>query len=166
MRLRAIVTRGEITKEVLEKRASMLRKDSVHGYFKGSVKVDFEQKALIINGTTVFVISANQPEDPDYLSYGINDALIIDNTGAFRSEEDLSRHLEAKGVDKVLLTAPGIGNVPNIVYGVNQNNFNPDEYRIFSAARHSYNGRPEYELWSCPNRRHACLSPGRDTAEE
>ncbi len=41
MRLRAIVTRGEITSEVLEKRASMLRKDSVHGYFKGSVKADF-----------------------------------------------------------------------------------------------------------------------------
>jgi glyceraldehyde 3-phosphate dehydrogenase len=134
MRLRAIVTRGEVTKEVLEKRASMLRKDSVHGYFKGSVKVDSEQEALIINGTTVFVISANRPEDPDYLSYGINDALVIDNTGAYRSEEELSRHLEAKGVDKVLLTAPGIGNVPNIVYGVNQNNFDPDEHRIFSAA--------------------------------
>ena len=134
MRLRAIVTRGEITPEVLEKRASMLRKDSVHGYFKGSVKVDSKNNALIINGTTVFVISANHPEDPDYTSYGINDALIIDNTGAFRTEEALARHLEAKGADKVLLTAPGIGTVPNIVYGVNQKNFDPDEHRIFSAA--------------------------------
>lgn len=134
MRLRAIVTRGEITTEVLEKRASMLRKDSVHGYFKGSVKVDAKNNALIINGTTVFVISANGPEEPDYTSYGIHDALIIDNTGAFRTEEALARHLEAKGADKVLLTAPGIGAVPNIVYGVNQKNFHPDEHRIFSAA--------------------------------
>ena len=134
MRLRAIVTRGQITKEVLEKRASMLRKDSVHGYFKGSVKVDIEQKALIINGTTVFVISANGPEDPDYTQYGIKEALIIDNTGAFRTEEELSRHLKAKGADKVLLTAPGIGNVPNIVYGVNQHKYNPDQHKIFSAA--------------------------------
>ena len=134
MRLRAIVTRGEITRDVLEKRASMLRKDSVHGYFKGSVKVDLEQQALIINGTTVFVISAEAPEDPDYTHYGIKEALIIDNTGAFRTEQALARHLEAKGADKVLLTAPGVGNVPNIVYGVNQNKFNPDEYRIFSAA--------------------------------
>ncbi|MEL4454302.1 glyceraldehyde-3-phosphate dehydrogenase [Lutimonas vermicola] len=134
MRLRAIVTRGQITKEVLEKRASMLRKDSVHGYFKGSVKVDFEQQALIINGTTVFVISADGPEDPDYTKYGIRDALIIDNTGAFRTEEALSRHLKAKGADKVLLTAPGIGNVPNIVYGVNQHHFDPDKHSVFSAA--------------------------------
>ncbi len=134
MRLRAIVTRGQITKEVLEKRASMLRKDSVHGYFKGSVKVDFEQQALTINGTTVFVISADGPEDPDYTKYGIHEALIIDNTGAFRTEEDLSRHLKAKGADKVLLTAPGIGNVPNIVYGVNQHRFDPDKHSIFSAA--------------------------------
>jgi len=134
MRLRAIVTRGEITKDVLEKRASMLRKDSVHGYFKGSVKVDFENKALIINGTTVYVIEANHPEDPDYTSYGINDALIIDNTGAYRTEEALGRHLKAKGADKVLLTAPGTGKVPNIVYGVNQKNYDPDKVRIFSAA--------------------------------
>jgi glyceraldehyde 3-phosphate dehydrogenase len=134
MRLRAIVTRGEINREVLEKRASMLRKDSVHGYFKGSVKVDMEQKALIINGTTVFIIAANAPEDPDYTKYGIRNALIIDNTGAFRTEDELSRHLLAKGADKVLLTAPGVGTVPNIVYGVNQHRFDPDEHRIFSAA--------------------------------
>jgi len=82
MRLRAIVTRGEVTREVLEKRASMLRKDSVHGYFKGSVKIDVEQQALIINGTTVFVISANAPEDPDYTQFGINDALIIARTAS------------------------------------------------------------------------------------
>ena len=77
---------------------------------------------MIINGTTVYVISSNKPEDIDYTSYGIDQALVIDNTGAFRSDAELSRHLEAKGVDKVLLTAPGTGGVPNIVYGVNQKN--------------------------------------------
>jgi len=133
MRLRAIVTRGEITPDVLEKRASMLRKDSVHGYFKGSVKADFENKALIINGTTVFVISANNPEDVDYTKYGIKNALVIDNTGAFRTKEALGRHLKAKGIDKVLLTAPGVG-VPNIVYGVNQKEYDPKKVDIFSAA--------------------------------
>jgi len=134
MRLRAIVTRGDISESVLEKRASMLRKDSVHGYFKGSVKVDAKNKALIINGTTVYVISSNKPEDIDYTSYGIDQALVIDNTGAFRSDAELSRHLEAKGVDKVLLTAPGTGGVPNIVYGVNQKKYDPDEVNIYSAA--------------------------------
>ena len=133
LRLRAIVTRGAIDETILEKRASLLRNDSVHGDFPGTVSVDLKNQALIINGTTVNIISANNPEDIDYTKYGISDALVIDNTGAFRDKEALSRHLIAKGIDKVLLTAPGKG-VPNIVHGVNQRNYNPDEVNIFSAA--------------------------------
>ncbi|WP_299767430.1 glyceraldehyde-3-phosphate dehydrogenase [uncultured Dokdonia sp.] len=133
MRLRAIVTRGKIDATVLEKRASLLKSDSVHGDFAGTVAVDADKKALIINGTTVHIISANAPEDIDYTAYGINDALVIDNTGAFRDKEALSRHLAGKGVAKVLLTAPGKG-IPNIVHGVNHLEHNPDETSIFSAA--------------------------------
>lgn len=133
MRLRAIVTRGEITPVVLEKRAALLRSDSVHGDFLGTVQTDFEKKALIINGTTVYMITAAQPEDVDYTEYGINDALILDNTGAFRDKESLERHLTCKGVENVLLTAPGKG-IPNIVHGVNHNEYNPDTVKIFSAA--------------------------------
>lgn len=133
MRLRAIVTRGAIDQTVLEKRASLLQYDSVHGDFPGTVRVDLENKALVINGTTVHIISANAPEDIDYTAYGINDALIIDNTGAFRDKEALSRHLTAKGASKVLLTAPGKG-VPNIVHGVNHQEYDPKKVDIFSAA--------------------------------
>ncbi|TCK64734.1 glyceraldehyde 3-phosphate dehydrogenase [Winogradskyella wandonensis] len=133
MRLRAIVTRGKIDATVLEKRASLLKNDSVHGDFSGTVTTDIKNEALIINGTTVKIISANAPEDIDYTKYGINNALVIDNTGAFRDKEALSRHLKAKGVDKVLLTAPGKG-IPNIVHGVNHLENNPDDIKIFSAA--------------------------------
>jgi len=133
LRLRAIVTRGAINETVLEKRASLLRNDSVHGDFSGTVIADAENEALIINGTTVNIISANGPEEIDYTKYGIDNALVIDNTGALRDEEALSRHLTAKGASKVLLTAPGKG-VPNIVHGVNQNENNPDNIDIFSAA--------------------------------
>jgi glyceraldehyde 3-phosphate dehydrogenase len=133
LRLRAIVTRGEINQTVLEKRASLLRIDSVHGAFLGTIEIDLENEALIINGTTVYLISANKPEEIDYTAYGINDALIIDNTGAFRDKEALSRHLVAKGASKVLLTAPGKG-VPNIVHGVNHKQNDPDKIDIFSAA--------------------------------
>ena len=133
LRLRAIVTRGEINEQVLEKRASLLSIDSVHGDFLGTVQVDIENKALIINGTTVYMISAGKPEDIDYTVYGINDALIIDNTGAFRDQEELSRHLKSKGASKVLITAPAKG-VPNIVHGVNHKQHNPDNVTIFSAA--------------------------------
>ena len=132
LRLRAIVTRGE-SEITLEKRASLLREDSVHGEFPGTVEADLENKALIINGRTIRMIAASNPEDIDYTQYGINDALVIDNTGAFRDDVELGRHLKAKGASKVLLTAPG-KNVPNIVHGVNQTNFSPKEVDIFSAA--------------------------------
>jgi len=133
LRLRAIVTRGEINQDILEKRASLLRNDSVHGDFAGTVETDLANSAIIINGTTVKIISANSPEQIDYTAYGIENALVIDNTGAFRDKEALSKHLKAKGVDKVLLTAPGKG-IPNIVHGVNHQNHNPDNVDIFSAA--------------------------------
>lgn len=133
LRLRAIVTRGAITQNVLEKRASLLAQDSVHGNFSGTVSYNVEDESLIINGTTVRIISANNPEDIDYTAYGIKDALIIDNTGAFRDDKALKRHLKAKGAHKVLLTAPGKG-VPNIVHGVNHLEHSPDKVDIFSAA--------------------------------
>ena len=133
LRLRAIVTRDKNDAVSLEKRASLLRYDSIHGDFMGSVVADVKNNALIINGTTVHVITANGPEEIDYIKYGINDALVIDNTGAFTTDEALRRHLSSKGAQKVLLTAPGKG-VPNIVHGVNHNEYNPDEVDIFSAA--------------------------------
>jgi len=133
LRLRAVVTRDKIDAVLLEKRASLLRLDSVHGDFNGTVETDLENNALIVNGVPVKMISAAQPEDIDYTAYGINDALIIDNTGVFKDEEALSRHLAAKGASQVLLTAPGKG-VPNIVYGVNHLDHDPEVVKIFSAA--------------------------------
>jgi glyceraldehyde 3-phosphate dehydrogenase len=133
LRFRAIVTRGVIDEKILEKRAALLRNDSVHGDFPGTVSINIKNSALIINGTTVKIISANTPEEIDYTKYGINKALIIDNTGAFRDKVALGKHLKSKGVDKVLLTAPG-KEVPNIVYGVNQHEYSPDDIDIFSAA--------------------------------
>jgi len=132
LRLRAIVTRDK-GPEMAEKRAALLRMDSVHGAFPGTVEADEANSALIIDGHIVHLICAQQPEDIDYTQYGIQDALIIDNTGAFRDKDALGRHLKSKGAAKVLLTAPGKG-VPNIVHGVNQYMFDPKEHDIFSAA--------------------------------
>lgn len=133
LRLRAIVVRGKTDLQVLEKRASLLQHDSVHGDFQGTVSTDIENSALVINGTRVHIISADNPDEIDYTQYGIDDALVIDNTGAFRDEVALGRHLKAKGVSKVLLTAPGKG-VPNIVHGVNHSDYDPNTVDIFSAA--------------------------------
>jgi glyceraldehyde 3-phosphate dehydrogenase len=132
LRLRAIVTRGSTDADII-KRASLLRNDSVHGAFKGSVIEDLENKSLIINGQIVKMIDAKNPEDIDYTSYGIQNALVIDNTGVFTNREALSRHLQAKGVSKVILTAPG-KEIPNIVYGINQDTLDLENENIFSAA--------------------------------
>ena len=132
LRLRAIVTRDKSDEDII-KRADLLRADSVHGPFPGTVVEDLENRALIINGHKVHMISAKNPEDIDYTAYGINNALLIDNTGVSRDREGLSKHLKAKGVSKVLLTAPGKGDIPNIVYGINQKEHQTDE-TIFSAA--------------------------------
>ncbi|MFP9113545.1 glyceraldehyde-3-phosphate dehydrogenase [Flavobacterium sp. RHBU_3] len=133
LRLRAIVVREKADANMLAKRASLLKYDSIHGEFNGSVVVDEKNKSLIINGTTVHIISTNIPEDIDYTAYGIKNALLIDNTGAYTTAEALERHLKADGIEKVLLTAPGKG-VPNIVYGVNHTEFDPEKVDIWSAA--------------------------------
>ena len=133
LRLRAIVTRGGGAAEIV-KRADLLRTDSVHGPFPGTVIEDIENSALIINGHTVHMIDAKNPEDVDYTKYGINNALLIDNTGVFRDDKELSRHLQAKGIDKVLLTAPAKGNVPNVVHGINHETVDVKTQKIFSAA--------------------------------
>jgi glyceraldehyde 3-phosphate dehydrogenase len=132
MRLKAIVVRpgGEGD---LQKRASLFSADSVHGAFQGTLRVDEENNSLIANGNELKVIYANSPEEIDYTKYGINDALIIDNTGMWRDEEGLSRHLKAKGASKVLLTAPGKGNIKNIVYGINDHIMKADD-KILTAA--------------------------------
>ncbi|MFL2566855.1 MAG: glyceraldehyde-3-phosphate dehydrogenase [Schleiferiaceae bacterium] len=132
LRLRAIVIRGELNSVNLEKRASNLRVDSIHGHFPGTVEVDHERSKLIINGRPIHVISTNSGELINYENFGINDALLIDNTGVLRDKKNLSKYLLSKGVQKVLLTAPG-KDIPNIVYGVNQENVLSGD-KIFSAA--------------------------------
>ncbi|MCE9539506.1 MAG: glyceraldehyde-3-phosphate dehydrogenase [Bacteroidetes bacterium] len=133
LRLKAIVTRGNSDEEIV-KRADLLRTDSVHGSFPGTIVEDFEKRALIINGHIVYMIDAKNPEDVDYTAYGIKDALLIDNTGVFRDGKELGRHLKAKGIAKVLLTAPAKGDVPNVVYGVNHRTTDVKKDTIFSAA--------------------------------
>tara|TARA_A100001391_G_scaffold130931_1_gene90195 strand:- start:26 stop:1480 length:1455 start_codon:yes stop_codon:yes gene_type:complete len=118
LRLKAIVVR-ESGKEDLQKRASLLRRDSVHGPFAGTIAVDEEENAIIANGNFIKVIYANDPSKVDYTQYGINNAILVDNTGKWRDREGLSQHLECPGVARVILTAPGKGDLKNIVPGVN-----------------------------------------------
>ena len=132
LRLRAIVVRGGKDGD-LEKRANLLRRDSVHGQFNGSIIIDSERKALIANGNYIQIIYADSPQEVDYSHYDIHDALIVDNTGVWRDSEGLSRHLASPGASKVLLTAPGKGDIKNVVFGVNESMITADD-TIISAA--------------------------------
>ncbi|MYX38670.1 MULTISPECIES: glyceraldehyde-3-phosphate dehydrogenase [unclassified Streptomyces] len=134
LRLRAVVVRKGSGRaaEDLVKRASLLRRDSIHGQFQGTITIDEANSTIIANGNAIKVIYADDPASLDYTAYGIENAILIDNTGKWRDREGLSQHLRP-GVDKVVLTAPGKGDVPNVVHGVNHDMIKPDE-RILSCA--------------------------------
>ncbi|MDO4253605.1 MAG: glyceraldehyde-3-phosphate dehydrogenase [Kocuria sp.] len=132
LNLRAVVVRKKPGNDLV-KRASLLRRDSIHGKFNGSILVDEERNVISANGVDIQVIYADSPESVDYRDYGIDNALLIDNTGVWRDAEGLSRHLASPGIAKVLLTAPGKGQIKNIVYGVNDADILPED-RIISAA--------------------------------
>lgn len=132
LKLRAVVVRKNGDKD-LYKRASLLRRDSVHGAFKGTIRVDEENNTIIANGAPIKFIYSSDPASVDYTEYGINNAIVVDNTGRWRDREGLSQHLQCPGVARVLLTAPGKGDLKNVVFGVNDNVIE-DSDQIISAA--------------------------------
>jgi glyceraldehyde 3-phosphate dehydrogenase len=133
LRLKAVVVRPSGNEDDLVKRASLLQRDSVHGHFRGTVRVDEEHSSFVANGNEIKVIYAASPAEIDYTQYGIKDAIVVDNTGKWRDAEGLSLHLACPGVSKVLLTAPGKGDMKNIVFGINDNEITPED-TIISAA--------------------------------
>jgi glyceraldehyde 3-phosphate dehydrogenase len=86
LNLRAIVLRPSKGGDDLEKRASLLRRDSVHGAFNGSITIDKENNVIKANGAFIQVIYTNSPSEVDYTEYGINNALVVDNTGIWTDE--------------------------------------------------------------------------------
>lgn len=132
LRLRAIVVRRSGANDLM-KRAGLLRRDSVHGSFQGTIRVDEENECIIANGNVIRVIYAEGPDKVDYTSFGIANAIVIDNTGAWSDEEGLSQHLKSKGASRVILTAPGKGGIKNIVAGINHRDIEPSD-NILAAA--------------------------------
>jgi len=132
LRLRAIVVRKGAENDLV-KRASLLRRDSVHGPFDGTIHIDAQNNTITANGNLIQVIYSNDPSTVDYTQYGIENALLVDNTGKWRDAEGLGQHLKCPGVARVVLTAPGKGELKNIVHGINHGEITPDD-KIVSAA--------------------------------
>ena len=134
IRLRAIVVRKGKAANDLVKRASLLRRDSVHGAFNGTIRVDEERGSIVANGVEIKVIYASNPNEVDYTEYGIDDAIVVDNTGMWRDRDGLSQHANCKGVSKVILTAPGKGDLKNIVHGINNSEIDDSDVIISAAS--------------------------------
>lgn len=133
LRLRAIVVRKGAENDLV-KRASLLRRDSVHGSFEGTIRVDEEANTITANGVRIQVIYSDNPATVDYTAFGIADALVVDNTGRWRDSEGLSQHLLSKGVSRVLLTAPGKGELKNIVHGINHGSIRDSDSIVTAAS--------------------------------
>ena len=131
--LKAIVLR-KTSDDDLIKRANLLRTDSVHGPFKGTIRVMEDKDILIINGNEVKVIYANKPDEINYTKFNIENALLVDSTGAWRDKDSLSKHLKSKGIKKVLLTAPGKKGIKNIVHGINNKEINNKDLILGAAS--------------------------------
>ncbi|MET0380006.1 MAG: glyceraldehyde-3-phosphate dehydrogenase [Spongiibacteraceae bacterium] len=134
LRLRAIVVRKGKAADDLMKRASLLQRDSVHGPFDGTIRVDEERQSLVCNGNEIKIIYGDNPEAIDYTTYGISNAIVVDNTGKWSDREGLSKHLKCPGVAKVILTAPGKGDLKNIVFGINDDQITPEDTIITAAS--------------------------------
>ena len=130
-RLKAVVVR-KTNSDDLAKRASLLQRDSVHGKFSGTIRVDDENSCLVVNGNPIKFIYASGPNDFKYKDHGIEKPIVIDNTGIWRDENGLGRHINA-GAQKVILTAPGKDKIKNIVFGVNDSELDVAD-SIISAA--------------------------------
>jgi glyceraldehyde 3-phosphate dehydrogenase len=105
----------------------------VHGSFQGTITVDEENNTILANGTLIQVIYSDDPSTVDYTAYGISDAIVVDNTGRWRDRAGLEQHLRCPGVARVLLTAPGKGDLKNVVAGINHDVIE-DSDSVLSAA--------------------------------
>jgi glyceraldehyde 3-phosphate dehydrogenase (phosphorylating) len=109
--------------------AHLLKYDSVHGAFKGTVEV--KDDALIVNGTMVKVLASKDPATLPWKDLGVE--IVVESTGRFTDRAGASKHLEA-GARKVVISAPAKGEDITIVLGVNENRYDPAKHQIISNA--------------------------------
>ena len=112
----------------VETLAHLLKYDSVHGKFNGTVAVSGGH--LVVNGKTINISAERNPAD---LPWGqLNVDIVVESTGVFTSEEQAGMHLQA-GAGKVIISAPAKGSMKTVVLGVNDDILTPED-RIVSNA--------------------------------
>jgi len=109
--------------------AHLLKYDSVHGRFRGTV--ESKDGAFVVNGREVSVLSEKDPALLPWKELGV--AIVLESSGVFRKKEQLQKHVDA-GAEKVMLTVPAKGEIDaTVVMGVNEGSIMP-EHRFISNA--------------------------------
>lgn len=109
--------------------AHLLKYDSIHGRFDGSVSADDE--GIVVNGQKIKIF---EEPDPAKLPWGeLNIDVVLESTGRFVNEEGTGKHISA-GAKKVVISAPAKGNIPTVVLGVNSDSLTGSETVVSNAS--------------------------------
>jgi len=109
--------------------AHLLKYDSVHGRFKGTVEAAGD--ALLVDGDRMRVLSEKDPAKLPWKELGVD--IVLESTGRFTDRDQAAKHLEA-GARKVIISAPAKGDDITIVYGVNHTKYDPAKHHVVSNA--------------------------------
>jgi glyceraldehyde 3-phosphate dehydrogenase len=109
--------------------AHLLRYDSVHGRYDGTVEVD--SAGLVVDGDAIRVFSERDPSALPWADLGVD--VVVESTGIFRDRPGASKHLEA-GAKKVVISAPAKDEDITVVLGVNHDKYDPASHHIISNA--------------------------------
>lgn len=109
--------------------AHLLKFDSIHGRFDGTVEVD--DGNLKVNGNVVHITAERNPADLPWGQHGID--IVVESTGVFASKDGAAKHIEA-GAKKVVISAPAKGDLKTIVLGVNDDILTADDSIVSNAS--------------------------------
>lgn len=110
--------------------AHLLKYDSTHGIFPGDIHA--EGNALYINDKKIPFSNTRNPEEIPWKDWETD--MVLECTGAFKTNEDLSRHMKDSNVKRVLVSAPAPGADLTMVYGINHESYDPEKHTIVSNA--------------------------------
>ena len=122
-----IVAINDLT--AVEMLAHLLKYDSAHGRFNGTV--EHTENSLIVNGKEITVYAQRDPETLPWAELNID--VVIESTGFFRDAEGMGKHIKA-GAKKVALSAPASGDIKTIVLGVNDGELTADDTMVSNAS--------------------------------
>ncbi len=109
--------------------AHLLKYDSVHGRFDGTVEADGD--AIVVNGDRMRVLSEKDPAKLPWKELGVD--VVLESTGRFTDRDQAAKHIEA-GAKKVVISAPAKGEDITIVYGVNHTKYDPAKHHFIANA--------------------------------